>query len=226
MLRNKSSSSSENGNVFLFIMLGVVLFGALAFIISRGMRSDTTTAMSARKAELVAVDVLAFVQRLERSVAKMQRSGVSENDISFENSFIAGYDHTPPQPDNHNVFHPTGGAMNWQNPPTHANDGSPWIFSGRNCIADVGTGATGCGANSINDEELMVILPNMNASVCRAIDQKLGISGIVANAGDNHSAIKFTGSFSDGAEITLDGPRSAACFQMGSYTFYYVLIAR
>lgn len=217
---------SERGNVFLFILLGVILFAALAFAISRGFRSDTTTAMSQRKAELLATDVLGFAQRLERTVAKMQRSGISENDISFENPVDAGYAHTP-STDAHNVFHGDGGALSRQDAPSGANDGSVWHFTGHTCIADIGTGATGCSSNTDSDEELIAVLPNVNATVCAIIDKKLGMASIPANSGGAYSATKFIGTYADGSEIILDRSRNAACYsQGGNYHFYYVLIAR
>lgn len=223
---NSSTRNAERGNVFLFILLGVILFAALAFAVSRGFRSDTTTAMSQRKAELLAVDVIAFAQRLERTVAKMQRNGISENDISFENPVDAGYAHTP-SADNQNVFHGDGGAISRQGAPSGANDGSAWHYTGHTCIADLGTGATGCASNTASDEELIAVLPNVNATVCGIIDKKLGISAIPANTGTAYSATKFTGTYADGSEIILDRSRNAACYsQGGNYYFYHVLIAR
>jgi hypothetical protein len=223
---NYLSKNGERGNVFLFILLGVILFAALAFAVSRGFRSDTTTAMSQRKAELLAVDVISFGQRLERTVAKMQRSGISENDISFENSIDAGYAHTPSVNAN-NIFHGDGGALSRQGAPSGANDGSAWHFTGHTCIADIGTGATGCASNTAADEELIAVLPNVNATVCAIIDKKLGISSIPANTGTAYSATKFTGTYADGSEIILDRSRNAACYSLGgNYYFYHVLIAR
>ncbi len=211
----------------MFILLGVVLFGALAFVISRGFRSDTTAAMSDRKAELLAVDVLAYAQRLERAVGKMQQKGVSESDISFDNTVDTGYGHTPDEPVEHDVFNAAGGGVNRQNPPSGANDNSAWHFTGGTCIADIGKGTTGCDTNTFSDEELIAVLPNVNPAVCEVIDKKLGIGSIPENTGNAYSATKFTGAFADGSEIILDASHSAACYSDGTdYHFYYVLIAR
>lgn len=230
MLQNNSAQnnlSGESGNVFLFILLGVVLFGALAFTISRGFRSDTTTAMSDRQSELVAVDVISFGQRLERAVAKMRRNGISENDISFENGTVTGYGHTPAADENSQVFNPSGGGMSLLSAPSGANDGSPWHFTGNSCIPGVGQGDTGCSGNSAPDEELLAILPNVRASICETIDKKLGIGAIPANSGGAYSTSKFTGAFADGSEINIGNNHNAACYSDGgNYHFYIVLIAR
>jgi hypothetical protein len=211
----------------MFILLGVVLFAALAFIISRGMRNSTTTAMSQRQAELAAVDVISFAQRLERAISKVQLKGVSENDLSFDSEAVTGYGHTPAEPDNGKIFSPAGGSVSWQDAPASVNDGSPWHFTGHSCVPDVGNGGTGCGGNAVNDEELLAVLPNINAVVCAAIDKKLGMDAIPQNTGGAYSTTKFTGSFADGSEIILDNSHNAACYeQVGNYHFYYVLIAR
>ncbi len=227
MLRNKSSDLSENGNVFLFILLGVVLFAALAFVISRGFRSDTTTAMSERQAELIAVDILSYTQQLQRAVGKLQQKGVSENDLSFDSPAQAGYTHTPAEQDFQKIFHISGGGISWKNAPARANNGSPWHFTGRTCIPGIGTGAAGCGINTVPDEELIVVLPNVNAAICAVLDKKLGISSIPANSGGAYSSVKFTGPFADGTEINIGASHNAACYRHGAnYHFYYVLIAR
>jgi hypothetical protein len=226
MLQN-NSRPSESGNVFLFILLGVVLFAALAFTISRGFRSDTTSAMSDRQSELMAVDVISFAQRLERAVAKMQRSGISENDISFENETVAGYDHTPAAEEKSQVFHPTGGGITFLSAPSGANDGSPWHFTGNSCIPEVGEGDLGCGGNTASDEELLAILPNVKATICATIDKKLGIGDIPANSGGAYSINKYIGTFADGSEINIGDNHNAACYSDGgNYHFYIVLIAR
>jgi hypothetical protein len=228
LMRPNNSRSSEHGNVFLFILLGVVLFAALAFVMSRGFRSDTTSAMSQRQAELIAVDILSYGQRLERAVANLQRKGISENDISFDNGAIAGYGHTPAEDNNQKVFHPAGGAATWKEPPSSANDGSPWHFTGNTCITDIGTGAIGCSANSnATDEDLIAVLPSVNPSICNALNRKLGIATMPTNGGAAYSSTQFTGNFGDGSEINLGTKYNAACYEDGGdYDFYFVLIAR
>jgi hypothetical protein len=196
---------------------------------ARGFRSDTTTAMSARQADLIAVDVLSYGQQLERAVSNLQRKGISENDISFYNDSVAGYGHTPAENDNQKVFHPTGGGLTWQKPASNANDGTDWHFTGHSCVTGVGTGDTGCSADSsAGDEDLIAVLANMNPTVCAAIDKKLGLASIPANSGGPYSTTKFTGAFADGGtEINIGSVKNSACYSDGgNYDFYYVLIAR
>ncbi|MCB9981246.1 MAG: hypothetical protein H6860_02470 [Rhodospirillales bacterium] len=223
-----SARSGEAGNVFVLILLGIVLFVALSLSISRGMRSDTTSNLSKQEAALAASDILAYAQKVERAVNRLRRKGVSENDISFDQAFVAGYNHTPAVADTNKVFNADGGAISWKSPPEGSNDGSEWFFTGETCIADLGTGATGCDTDSIANEELIAVLPNVVDIVCEEINKRLNISAIPADTGGGASTTKYQGSFSDDTEIILaGGPFNAACFSDGANNhFYSILIAR
>ena len=219
-----NSRKNESGNVFLIIILGVALFGALAFVVARGMRSETATGISRRQAELAATDTLDYAQRLERAVAKIRTRGTSENDIDFTNAVETGYPHTPVQPDKNQIFSKAGGGASWKTPHPKANDGSPWLFTGETCVVDVGSGSAGCSSNGTNDEELLAVLPNMNAIVCEEINKRLNIA--VMPSGGGYSNTKFTGTYGDANSPPTVG-LNAACFTTGgNYYFYYVLLAR
>jgi hypothetical protein len=217
--------NSERGNVFLFVLLGLILFAALAFVVSRGMRSETTTGISQRQAELAAVDILDYAQRLQRAVAKLSSRGVSENDIDFTNTVVAGYGHTPATPLTSRIFEKTGGSVSWKEPEERANDGSHWMFTGETCIVDIGTGGTGCETDADNNEELLAVLPNLKLSVCTEINKRLNITPMPS--GGSTSTSQFTGSYGDDSTPTGTDGLSTACFVSGgNYTFYSVLLAR
>ncbi len=218
---------AESGNVFLIIMLGIILFAALSFTVSRGMRSGNTSAMSAQQAELKASTILTSAQKVQRAVDRLRRKGISESDISFDQTIVATvYDHG--QPATNAVFDPTGGALNWQTPPEDANDGSDYLYTGSTCIAGIGTGASGCDSDAASNEELLMALPNVNDSVCTAINDRLNITGIPADTGGGASTTEFVGTFADDTEIILaGGPFNAACFSRGGNNhFYQILIER
>ncbi len=120
--------NSQSGNVFFIVLLGVVLFAALVFVVSRSMRSEATAGMSKRQSELAAVDILSYGQKLEHAVGKLLQRGVSENDIDFTNIPVAGYDHVPPGTAEKMVFQISGGGVSWQSPVTGVNDGSEWLL--------------------------------------------------------------------------------------------------
>lgn len=217
----------ESGNVFIFILLGVALFGALMFTVSKSMQTQSATQMSARDAKLAALDILDYAQKLERAVGRVSRKGASENDISFETDHDAAYAPNNPQPPEHRVFNSLGGSTNWIVPPPGVNDGSDWLITGKNCIANVGTGGSGCSSDNLQNEELLLILPNIDANVCMEINKVPGISIIPTDSGPGYSTAKFKGTFDDGAEIVIGSPHKTVCYQRsGNYYFYHVLMVR
>jgi len=224
MPRNKKNTS-EYGNVFVFVLLGIVLFAALSFTLSRGMRNETTGKLTGQKAVLAATDILDYSEKIARAVNRLRDKGLSENDISFDQSFVAGY---AAGTDETKIFSPSGGAVSWKSPQTDVNDGSEWVYTGANCITDSGTGGTGCDSDGSTTEELLAVLPNLTDTVCEELNKQLKITGILANTGSGISVTQFAGSFADGKEITLaGGPLSSACFSYGGNNFFYtVLIAR
>lgn len=225
MHRNKNRH--EDGNVFIFILLGIVMFVALTLTLTRGMRGETAGTMTAQKAALAAADILDYAQRIEHAVDFLRRRGISESDISFEQDSDTDYS-AHARPDSSKIFHADGGKATWKKPPAGANDGSDWYFIGTTCIADLGAGATGCDTDSVSNEELLAVLANIDPIVCQDINRRLGITGIPADTGGGASGTKYIGTFADGTEIILaGGPFSTACFSRGgSYYFYTVLLAR
>ncbi len=223
--------TSESGNVFLIIMMGIALFAALMFTFARGAQEGTGN-LSRKKAEIIATDIITYAQRAERGVNRLLSKSVSENDISFENGIEAGYTNAGCAADSCKVFAPSGGAISWANPPEDANDGSAWIFTGANYVKGLGAAA------DATDAELLLILPNVNQTVCTQINKKLGISGIPQENADSLTT-KFTGTFAAAPELieennggtALDEVRTA-CFEgentpaAGTYHFYHVLLQR
>lgn len=228
MMRHKNINP-QSGNVFLFILIGIALFAALAMVVSRGMSGQTTNTLSSRDAELAAVDIISYTQQVSRAVDRLRRRGTSENDISFTNVVVSGYAHGSPQPVSNQVFNSNGGNVSWRSPQTGVNDGSEWVFTGASCLADVGSGATGCDSDgNASTEELLMVLTAVDDAVCERINSKLEISGIPADSGGGASSAKFVGAYGDGTEITpASGSYETACVsRAGANYFYHVLVAR
>lgn len=249
MPRNKTLIQNQRGNVFLIILLGIALFAALAFTISRGMRSDTTSRLSAREVELAASDILNYAKRVESAVERLRRKGVSENDISFaNNSTTSDYTHTVPQPDNHKVFSASGGNLKYLDPTpwldpdmqgysSSATSWGEWMFSGTNTLNEVGTD---CGTGAC--KELIIALHFVKKDICLRINEQLGID----NPGDSPpperlstppgslTTASYTGSFTNtlqGVDAGVAG-MTTGCLTVeigGSgdyYLFFHALIVR
>lgn len=221
----QNNKATESGNVFIFILLGIVLFAALSFSIARGFRSNNTTALSSREAELTATDILTYAQRIERAVNKLRRNGCSENEISFENPTDAAY--TFATRDKCKVFGQSGGKLSFTPPPQDAGNVAAieWRFSG---IPSIQSSTSTSG-------DLSAFVDNLNLQTCLAINKNLGISP----AGDtpvDASAVtltKFVGTYGTGTPPNNEDASiqntPTGCVNMttpGTYLFYSMLIDR
>ena len=221
--------TKEAGNVFLFILLGIVLFAAVSYVMSRGFRTTGTDQISDRRAELAATEIMDFSQRVERAISKIRSKGISESDISLEHdgNFINTNcnDAADTEFPDCQVFNASGGRVTVLTPPEGANDGTGWHFTGATCIED--SSNTTCETDGISNEEILMILPNLRDNVCSFINKKLNITGIPAATG-TYSATAFTGSFADDSEIIIaTGPYDTACYSDGTNNqFYFTLIKR
>lgn len=188
MPQNNTARSRERGNVFIFILLGVVLFAALSYTVARGMRGDTVSSMSERQEDLAITEIVNYAQRMENAISRLRRKGCSENDISFEQASVAGYTNAGSPGDNTcHVFHTSGGRMKWTDPPDGFNDGSPWLFTGSVRIYDLGPGM-----------ELLMLLPRISQQSCMKINDRLNINNVANDAPEGIVSLaenKFQGSF-------------------------------
>ena len=197
-----------------FILLGVVLFAALSFVIARGMRSQSTKALTRQQATLAASDIIDFAQDVERGINKILSNGISENQISFENSAttISTYANANCTTDNCKVFMPDGGGVSWRNPPQDAANMN-WHFTASHKIP--GYGGTGHAG-------IVLHLPQVNKSVCEQINKQLGhnFSSIPTFSGTNTFPV-FDGTFPTGESVTCGGScanMQSACIQFtGTY---------
>ena len=113
MQLNNTIRNTQAGNVFVFILAGIFLFGALIFTFTRGA-SKGTTSLSKHQARVAAQEILNYAQTLELAVSRVRRNGCSENQISFENDVVAGYINANAPVDNScHIFKDNGGKMIW-----------------------------------------------------------------------------------------------------------------
>jgi len=223
---------SERGNVFLFILLGVALFGALSFTIARGFHSDTTSTMSTRQAELAASDILNYAQRMERAVNRLRRKGCSENEISLQrdangNGIIQDtsgdhFNSNAPTDKSCHIFHTDGTNFTY-----NKINGYDYNISGANGIIGIGCdGSQQC-------TELTFIIKNVDESLCEELNQKLNVTGIPTDTNGASGFSVFRGTFLNLASIgntdaNLAG-QTSACYMDSDdnmFIFYHVMLVR
>jgi hypothetical protein len=244
--------SRQSGNAMLFVLIGIVLFAALSYSFTRSNRAST---LSLEDARIAANSILSYAEKINNAVQLVKlQNGCLNSQISFENATVAGYTNAnAPASKKCHIFDSAGGTMLYEAPPSSALDsaaaaassfadstallGSHFFFGG-SCVDNIGTGphAT-CATDGVDNEELLLILPWVNAGVCDAINTILGNSAaMLQDPAGGFQANKFTGSFSDGLAIGAAGytAYANACFRSTSaavrpgigYHFYYTLAAR
>lgn len=237
----KDSRRGEHGNVIWFLLLAIALLAALTMTLSRGNDTGQQTG-DVERSRIDASEVMRYASGLENTIKQMSLRGVSENDLSFENNFVSGYQNPACTDESCKLFETNGGAQSWLEPkstwldPSQSAQGmyGEWYITGNVCVEDLGDGSTGCDSDSTLNEEMVLFLPWITEALCRQLNNMAGIAGDPpVETGDAWpaSAPKWTGSFGDGA--ILNQPRSrTGCIEgsganappNNSYTFYHVLI--
>ncbi len=215
-MQQNNKRRGERGNVFFLILLGVVLFLALALTVSRGMRSDNTQRLSDQRAQLLATDLITHGQVVARAVDRLRRKGCSENEISFENGGFPLNANAPGDNSCH-IYHPDGGSVAYREIDGGALDASlsaapfysQWYSSGGTRVVNLGTANTEMTFSGLYVSE----------QVCETINEQLGITGIPVDAATGN---QFTGSFTPSAtpdigdnSAVLEG-RTNFCYQFST----------
>lgn len=232
MPQNKSPRT-ERGNVFLIILLGIAMFAALAFMISRSMQSDSVSSMSERTRELAVADIITYAQSINRAVNRVMRNGCSENEISFENNFVAGYANASTTSDKCKIFSKDGGGATWRKAPEGSATDLDWRFVTNRLGTVAGTKNLGTSG-----EDLMIMLVNVNLDVCNAINDKVNDYTRWESGGAHNQTVKFTGTYSAGSTGINRGNNwplpetgcfcdiGGACTDAAPNYFYHALLTR
>lgn len=231
----------QNGNALFLILIAVALFAALSYAVTQS--TSTQKGIDGEKLSLYANDVLEFAQAVKTGTNFIYtNNGIGEGDIRFAHPDLSALYGNPSSLDpNQMVFHQSGGGVQYKKAPAAVNDGSDWLFTGKSCVANIGTGGNSCNSNSA-EIDLIAILPNVTQEFCIAINKRLGVTNPSdvppkdQSNGYDPTTGQFAGSFSANYRIgdaggVLTG-KSAACFEgggtpaAGTYHFYQVLLER
>lgn len=108
LLTTENNIKRESGNALIYVLIAVVLFGALSFALSRQMDSGETATLSDEKADLYATQLINYVAQAKGSVDQMLFSGSKISDLVFTLPGTATFETGSPI---HKVYHPGGGGL-------------------------------------------------------------------------------------------------------------------
>lgn len=108
------SARSRSGNVVVYILVVIALFGALAYTFMRSSQTGQGS-ISSHQARLTAIEMIDQANRIERAVQKLLRNGCSEMELNFKHpSFPASpwLNNINARPDGDcDIYGPAGGVQ-------------------------------------------------------------------------------------------------------------------
>ena len=248
-MRQSNKINPQSGNVFIIILIGIILFAALAYTFTRSGQTGTGN-LTAQQTEIAAQEILNYARLIENAVNRLRQNGCSENEISFESAGLTGHANAGAPGDNScHIFDTNGGQVTYQDPADNWLDNAfsasgfygDYYFS-KACVRGVG-GDSGsvsenafCNSPNNNGEELLFVLPYLDQAVCEKINQKLYRDTTIPTDATSPYAMNedFDGDYSSSNEIANNAndfdKRSSFCFNSAGATtkfdFYHVLLAR
>lgn len=157
----------------IYILIAVVLFGALTMMVARQGDNSESGAMDNERAEIAAAQIIQTSMQLKQGIDMMLYSGserdpnAPDDDLVFTTPDDEPAFSTPPN--GHKVFHPAGGGLILQPIPPQAieqvstNPPARWYVGRFINVEWTNTAA----------QEVILTAHQISEPVCRAINQKL-----------------------------------------------------
>lgn len=226
--------SSQRGNAMVYILVGIVLFAALAYTLMRGSNSGQGN-MSAQQAKIQSSEIMNYAQSVENAIDTLRRKGCSENELSFDYDIpgTTGYENPNSPPDySCHVFRPEGGSITYKESPI---SGRSWAFI-TSRVVEVGEDKSWCSETITTPcIDLVLILGGLSVETCESLHNMIQ-GPIPTFTQDNGAAYdtagtKFIGNFSVSTpDIEMVGGTNKAS---GCITgtdniryFYHTILAR
>ena len=236
---------SEKGSALVWVLIAVALFAALSYTVAGMMRVGSPEMITGQKAQLYADSILDYARALRQAVQGLRIDGCSDTDVSFTNTTVSGYAHTPAVIDGCKVFAKDGGGMVYIPPDVKWLDSAEssrdlygeLFFPEKACVDEIGAGGEDCQSSGLDTGDLVLVLPWLNEATCKQINKSLGYGEVIdvntTDCWDYGTNTKFTGAYSATmrwGNAGNDG-RMSQCVQCtgapnSGYHFYQVLLAR
>lgn len=223
MIRN------QNGNVFVYILIAVVLLGALMFTLSKSAsEEDGASDLSDGQSRIAANEIIGYAASASNSLTQMQQTGATTDLINFTLPSDATFNTAPTT---YKLFHPDGGGFNYKSLPAKASadDGvglSAGYYIGRFNSVEWTPSAT---------NDTLFTAYEITQGTCAEINRKVaGSSTIPTVVGDSLANLLVDDSLHAGTNDNLEVVNCAACENIsalcvtdgaGKYAFYSLLEA-
>jgi hypothetical protein len=185
----KNTIKATSGNVLFIILLGVFLFGALTFSVTKTTKNDTNGTLSEDQAAIAAAEVLQYANAIKEGIQRMQLlHDVKDHEIDVATNvdeFVVGAANNTCTSTKCQLFHPEGGAIKPRLIPTNFYSPDSNVIvnnlqSQLNEISFYSVEIEGNGENGRN--ELIMTIIGLHPDICDHINFKMaGISGAPDN---------------------------------------------
>lgn len=184
----RSQYNSQSGNVLFLILIAVVLFAALSYAVTSSTGSGGNKDTSDEKNKLYVAEITQYASAVRTAITLLTAtSKCDDTELSFEAPPFDGSDAdyvNPNSPSDFSchIFHPNGGGVSFRTPDdkwlkgtTLAKWDKQFVFTGSDCVVNVGTGDGGCWNNgSSTDTELLMYIADVSDSLCLALNRDGG----------------------------------------------------
>ncbi len=242
-----ASPSTQRGNIFFYILIGIVLFAALTYAMSRS--SVGVKDINDEKARLAASEIITYGLQVKDGVSKLRLRGCTEGQLDFTTSMytkISGAAIMPantnsPSNDTCDVFSASGAGINpsiapaLSTLPGGASTSLPQLGHGSVYVFQQSNVGTDAAAGTASANELVFALNWIDTKVCLKINDMLGVTNASTTAPPTMSSLTGVGAYTNGA--FTGSPINSAAGTVGKTAFcatvtsegnrfYQVLLAR
>ena len=211
-----SCPRSQRGNVLIYILIAIVLFGALIFAVSSSIRGGMDTGEQ-EKSRLAAGALMEYSDQAKVAVQRMKLDGTPTASLSFLRPGEAGYTTAPHTA---KVFHPEGGGLpyktNWQDlDDSSAPTSTAVVAIVRNVVQGVGSTA----------EDIVFSVSHIGSDACSRLQQTVRGTSTAYAISAAFSPVFETGAtdLDNAVCASCVGVQAACVVNGGVYTFYRVI---
>lgn len=171
--------SGQSGNAFLYILIAVILFGALMFTLSRTEDQDNTSSeLGEGRSKVAANAILGYAASVTNAITQLQAASVPNDKIDFMLPSDTDFNNdTALRPDIYKLFHPSGGGLDYRAMPKDAaeDDG-----------AGLDAGYYVGRFNSVewtpsNTPDILFVAYEINTATCEELNSKLAGDATIPN---------------------------------------------
>lgn len=218
ILAKKHRNRREQGNVMVYILIALALFGFLTMTLARQNVQSDGQNLNDENAILYTNELIEYVASAQAATDRMLMTVSTPDDLDFILPSNAAFDTSP---NIHKVFHPTGGGLNYQSSFSEAirNDAtSGWYFQN-----NINVEWTPTTANDI-----LLTAYFIPREVCAALNKKLigdATIPVTANSHDDYFLLTGTTDF-DTTECAACEGIPSMCVENDTndnYSFYTII---